>query len=177
MRWPDAYLTTSYMGIPRCNFHRRCFSAIRPTSAPNAAEPLDALRRRAATSFLWLRSARRCTAELQRAACKALRATTRMCCTAARANSTLKALLHRVYSKDSVDSVKKYKFRRNECKNAKPLLYVLLHQSNVGVLAKVISHPMAMMNLKNICEQVIWFIEKQTNKQKQSLCREQSMVG
>ncbi|TNN79515.1 hypothetical protein EYF80_010332 [Liparis tanakae] len=40
------------------------FSAIRPTSAPNAAEPLDALRRRAATAALGLlQSARRCTAE------------------------------------------------------------------------------------------------------------------
>lgn len=51
------------MGIPRCKVHRRCFSAIRPTSAPNAAEPLDALRRRAATAALCPQLARRCTAE------------------------------------------------------------------------------------------------------------------
>lgn len=53
------------MGILWCYVHLRCFSAIRPTSAPNAAEPLDALRRRgaaaavavAAAAALWLQSA------------------------------------------------------------------------------------------------------------------------
>lgn len=53
------------------------FSAIRPTSAPNAAEPLDALRRRAAAAAataaaaaaaLWLQPERRCNAELQHGA-------------------------------------------------------------------------------------------------------------
>lgn len=69
-RLADVRLTAWRTGIPRCNVHRRCFSAIRPTSAPNAAEPLDALRRRAAAAAApWLQSARRCTAaERQHAA-------------------------------------------------------------------------------------------------------------